>query len=105
MVGSHTQGAVLRCPVRPVLMGFLFMCKPCMEEYYRFFEHKIPGFVECARTATVTDELIAKLRACDMSADERDDRKRTDAVHQGEELRELLVLADRRRQRQHSEHG
>jgi protein-arginine kinase activator protein McsA len=45
-----------------------FMCRPCWEEYYRFFDHKIPGFVECARTATVTDDLIAKMRACDMSA-------------------------------------
>jgi hypothetical protein len=44
------------------------MCKPCSEEYYRFLDHKIPGFVECARTATVTDDLIAKMRSCDLSA-------------------------------------
>ena len=48
--------------------GISFMCKPCSEEHYRFLDHKIPGFVECARTATVTDDLIAKMRACDFSA-------------------------------------
>jgi protein-arginine kinase activator protein McsA len=48
--------------------GISFMCKPCAEEYYRFLDHKIPGFVECARTATVTDDLRAKLRARDFSA-------------------------------------
>jgi protein-arginine kinase activator protein McsA len=48
--------------------GITFMCKPCSEEYYRVLDHKIPGFVECARTATVTDDLIAKMRACDFSA-------------------------------------
>ena len=45
-----------------------FTCKPCAEEYYRFLDQKLPGFVHCATTATVTDELIAKMRTCDMSA-------------------------------------
>jgi protein-arginine kinase activator protein McsA len=45
-----------------------FTCKPCTEEYYRFLDHKIPGFVECARTATVTDDLKARMRSCDLSA-------------------------------------
>src|SRR5262249_8991736 len=48
--------------------GISFLCKRCWDEYYRFLDHKIPGFVECARTATVTDDLIAKMRACDMPA-------------------------------------
>ncbi len=48
--------------------GITFMCEPCSEEYYRFLDLKIPGFVECATTATVTDDLIAKLRACDFLA-------------------------------------
>jgi len=48
--------------------GISFMCKPCTEEYYQVLDQKIPGFVECARTATVTDDLIARMRACDMSA-------------------------------------
>lgn len=48
--------------------GISFMCKPCSEEYYRSLEQKIPGFVECARTASVTDDLIAKMRACDFPA-------------------------------------
>jgi hypothetical protein len=45
-----------------------FMCKPCTEEYYRLLDQKLPGFVACASTATVSDELIAKVRACGLSA-------------------------------------
>ncbi len=45
-----------------------FMCRSCTEEYYRVLDQKLPGFVECATAATVTDDLIAKLRAADMSA-------------------------------------
>jgi len=55
-------------PGRSGAHGISFMCKPCTEEYYRFLDQKLPGFVECARTATVTDDLIAKLRASDISA-------------------------------------
>lgn len=45
-----------------------FMCKTCAEEYNRVLEQQLPGFVDCATAATVTDDLIAKLRAADMSA-------------------------------------
>ncbi len=55
-------------PLRGPTPGISVMCKPCWEEYYRFLDHKIPGFVECARTATVADDFIAKMRACDLSA-------------------------------------
>lgn len=44
-----------------------FMCKPCSEEYYRFLDQKIPGFGR-ARNATVTNDLIARLRGSDVSA-------------------------------------
>src|SRR5205807_1707053 len=59
------------CAPPAALSGALrmsFMCKPCTEEYYRFLDEKLPGFVTCASTATVSDELIAKVRASDLSA-------------------------------------
>ena len=31
-------------------------------------DEKLAGFVTCASTATVSDELIAEVRACDLSA-------------------------------------
>jgi protein-arginine kinase activator protein McsA len=64
--GEPYAGGCSSLPTR--VRGITFMCKPCSAEYYRFLDHKIPGFVECARTATVTDDLIAKLSACDFSA-------------------------------------
>ncbi len=48
--------------------GITFMCKRCTDEYYRLLDQKVPGFTECAKTATVTNDLISKLRASDMSA-------------------------------------
>jgi hypothetical protein len=45
-----------------------FMCQSCTGEYYRFLEYKMPGFVQCARTATVTEDLLIELRACDFLA-------------------------------------
>jgi protein-arginine kinase activator protein McsA len=44
------------------------MCKPCADEFYRFLDHKWPSFNECARTATVTPELIATIKRCDTTA-------------------------------------
>lgn len=52
----------------PAVHEITFMCKPCSEEYYRILDHKIPGFVKCARAAAVTDDLIARMRSCDLSA-------------------------------------
>lgn len=65
--GEPYAGGVSLLPRPTGIHGISFMCRPCSEEYYRFLDHKIPGFVECARTATVTDDLIAKVRACDFS--------------------------------------
>ena len=45
-----------------------WMCRWCEDEFYRLLDEKIPGFVECARTASVTDEFIARWRACDMAS-------------------------------------
>jgi protein-arginine kinase activator protein McsA len=59
--GSHVPGS---SGVREIS----FMCRPCTEEYYRFLDQRVPGFVECARTATVTDDLRARLRTSDLSA-------------------------------------
>jgi hypothetical protein len=44
-----------------------FTCRLCADEYYRFLDQKLPGFVQCASTATVTEELIAKMRTKDFS--------------------------------------
>ncbi len=49
-------------------MKMTFQCGLCAEEAFRFLDQKWPGFGECARTATVTEELIATLQKCDRSA-------------------------------------
>ena len=49
-------------------MEMTFQCGPCAEEAFRFLEQKWPGFGECARTATITEELIATMQKCDSSA-------------------------------------
>lgn len=41
------------------------MCQPCADEFYRFLDQKWPTFSECARTATVTPELIAGIKRSD----------------------------------------
>jgi protein-arginine kinase activator protein McsA len=65
--GEPYAGGGSALPGQASVCAVSFMCKPCTEEYYRFLDSKIPGFVECGRMATVTDDLIARMRACDMS--------------------------------------
>ncbi len=50
------------------LGGAWVMCERCADEFYRFLDQKWPGFVECARTATVTPELIAGIQGTDRAA-------------------------------------
>ena len=44
------------------------MCKPCADEFYRFLDQQWPSFSECARTATVTQELTASIKRSDIAA-------------------------------------
>jgi protein-arginine kinase activator protein McsA len=44
------------------------MCQPCADEFHRFLDQKWPTFSECARSATVTQELIASIKRCDTAA-------------------------------------
>ena len=77
-----SQASCRYCGGKPVVSGsgssaslsaihslkMTFQCGPCAEEAFRFLDQKWPGFGECARTATVTEELIATLQKCDRSA-------------------------------------
>ena len=74
---AMSQASCRYCGGKPVVSGswspatgsgihdMNFQCGRCAQEVSKFFDQKWPGFLECARTATVTPELIATIRKSD----------------------------------------
>jgi protein-arginine kinase activator protein McsA len=79
-LGAVWQAGCKYCGGEPVIGGLdaaaalsgasrmSVMCKPCADEFHRFLDEKWPSFSECARTATVTQELINSIKRRDTAA-------------------------------------
>jgi len=71
-LAAMSQASCRYCGGKPVVSGSWspatgggnYHCRRCADEVSRFLDQKWPGFLECARTATVTPELIATIRKC-----------------------------------------